>query len=101
MSFENLQAAPQPEKETFSAERLLADIERSRELAEKTVKLWSGARDTLLEDLAEIEGKEGQLTDDVRLYAINECFVKLEESEEKLQDLKRVRERLVNGAGLN
>lgn len=101
MSFENPQAAPQPEKETFSAERLLEDIERSRELAETTIKLWTGARDTLLEDLAGIEEKEGQLKDDARLYPINVCFMNIEKVEELLQDLKRVRERLVNGAGLN
>ncbi len=83
-------------------ERELVNIERDREMAEHNVELWSGSLKTVLEDLAEVEEKEGQLDpEDPRLIPVNICLMRTDEVKTMLKDLKEEREELVNRAGLN
>jgi hypothetical protein len=101
MSFEYKQPTPQPEKEAVD-ERSLEDIESDLELAKQNVELWRDSRDTLMQDLDEVETKEGELRDDdTRLFGLKVCFMNLEDAEEELHDLKMEHEEAVKREGSN
>ncbi|MCK9360736.1 hypothetical protein M0Q28_00710 [Patescibacteria group bacterium] len=84
------------------AERELRNIERDREQAEQNLELWSGSLKAVLEDLAEVEEKEGELDpEDPRLTAVRLCLMRTDEAKTMLKDLKEEREEVANRAGLN
>ncbi|MCC6563625.1 hypothetical protein IT087_01920 [Candidatus Uhrbacteria bacterium] len=83
-------------------ERELQNIERDRERAEQNLELWSGSLKSVLEDLAEVEEKEGELDpEDPRLTAVRLCLMRTDEAKTMIKDLKEEREEVVNRAGLN
>lgn len=80
----------------------LKNIERDREMAKENLEMWSGSLKAVLEDLAEIEEREGELPmDDPRMMAVRLCLMRTDEAKTMLRDLKAEREEVVNAAGLN
>ncbi|KAA0205533.1 hypothetical protein EDM68_05505 [Candidatus Uhrbacteria bacterium] len=77
-------------------------IERDFAKAERNAEIWGDSLRLLMEDLAEIEAKEGPLDpEDPRLTAIKIAAMRTDEAKTMLRDLKEERYEAASRAGMN